>query len=144
VWFKMAPGAERITVERQEFATEITGDDGSNFFRAPDHFAPRILSLGGFTLASNLPANAPADLPKADPSRDDAIRHLAATQEAQQEEIASLRADLLAAEAESKAVMQAKIFIEGKLAEALAKIQELEDELDEKPAPSTAPKAAAK
>lgn len=93
MWFSFPKGCSGISVERQEFGIEYSDDKGTNYFRAPDHFAPKILAIGGFTMVDP-PAGAPDDLPKADPLRDGAIAELTATAEAQKTQLQNMRSDL--------------------------------------------------
>jgi len=80
MWFKFPEGTTQISIEQQIFTAESEDKDGNAYFRAPDHFAPIILGLGGFTRATEdqLPKDAPADLPKSDPERAAAIDVLSA------------------------------------------------------------------
>ena len=75
MWVKFPLGTTAVSIEQQQFVTEVTGADGSAYFRIPDHFAGKILSVPGFSLC-NPPPGAPADLPKADPDRDNMIAKL--------------------------------------------------------------------
>lgn len=68
MWFKFPLGVEVVQVELQEFRTEVSDPKTlSNFFRAPDHFAPKIVELPGFK--HELPPielNPPEDLKPSD------------------------------------------------------------------------------
>lgn len=103
MWFMLPEGADGISVERQQFACEIRDSVGRGYFRAPDHFAPRILDIPGFALAEP-PEGAPEDLPRADPLRDGAIASLTATNEALRIEISGITGDLNAMRAEMAAL----------------------------------------
>ena len=133
MWFSFPPGCGAISVERQEFVAEWTDDNGKGYFRAPDHFAPRILAIQGFSVVET-PDGAPADLPKADPLRDSAIAELTGTAQAQRDEIQNLRSDLQAATARVAALSNEKTDLVTKLAVAEAKIHELEEEIEDRPA----------
>lgn len=80
MWFRFPEGTTQISIEQQIFTAESKDADGNEYFRAPDHFAPIILGLGGFTRVSEdqLPKGAPPDLPKHDPARAEAIDMLSA------------------------------------------------------------------
>jgi len=88
MWFKFPEGTTQISIEQQIFTAESEDKDGNAYFRAPDHFAPIILGLGGFTRAmeDQLPKGAPPDLPKADPERAAAIDVLSADHAALKEQ----------------------------------------------------------
>lgn len=73
MWFRFPEGVTSISVEQQAFGPEFTDKKtGQNWFRAPDHFAAKILDLQGF-FAGEPPEGAPEDLPKEDPARDSAF-----------------------------------------------------------------------
>lgn len=93
MWFRLPEGCSGISVERQEFNIEYSDEKGVNYFRAPDHFAPKILAIKGFAMV-DAPVGAPDDLPKADPLRDGAIAELTATAEAQKTQLQNMRSDL--------------------------------------------------
>lgn len=88
MWFRFPEGTTQISIEQQIFEAEVTAEDGSTYFRAPDHFAPTILGLGGFTRVAEdqLPKGAPPDLPKDDPARAAAIDVLSADHAALKEQ----------------------------------------------------------
>lgn len=48
MWFRMPPGTSGVSVELQEFETEVRDADGLGYFRAPEYLAPKILDLPGF------------------------------------------------------------------------------------------------
>ena len=127
MWFVFPRGAERITIERQEFASEIVDETGNHYFRAPDVFAPRILALNGFSLAKDIPEGAPADLPKEDPKRDQVIEQLATSLQAAQAEIQNLRADLNALNHQHEAEVLAHGADKALLEAARARVAELEE-----------------
>lgn len=132
MWFSLPKGTTGLTVEQQQFSQEITDKDGVSYFRAPDHFSPRILALPGFALAEP-PDGAPADLPKSDPLRDGAISELTQTLAAQKIEIQNLRSDLNAAHASVTSLHNAKTALEQKLRESTDKIEDLQEQLEDKP-----------
>jgi hypothetical protein len=122
MWFKMPKGCGGISVERQEFGVEFTDNDGGNYFRAPDHFAPMIIGMGmGFT-AVDQPPNAPDDLPKADPVRDNAIAQLTG-------ELQNARADVAAATAQIIALSNEKNDLKKLVEKLTARTEELEEKM---------------
>jgi len=131
VWFKFPKGVERISVERQQFVAEATDAAGVGYFRAPDHFAPMILTINGFTIASEVPEGAPADLPRADPLRDTAIAKLTVEAEAMKIEVQNLRTDLGAARAKVVALELEKTELGMRLQEAQARIARMEEDQEE-------------
>lgn len=122
MWFQFPPGAESITVQRQNFGVEITDDKGIGYFRAPSHFAPVILAIPGFGLARDLPADAPADNTGTG-TQEKAVSSLAASLEAKDMEIQGLRADLNAAMAETAALRDKNV-------QLLAENDKLQDLMD--------------
>lgn len=144
MWFAFPSGCSGISVELQQFVPEVKGEDGREYFRAPDHFAPRILEIKGFAIANDLPANAPADLPKADPLRDNAITELTAASESQKREIQSLREDVIAGNSTIVALRNDNAKLAEALKISLAKIEELEEQIYDKPAAPITPPVAKK
>ena len=132
MWFSFPQGAESITVEHQTFSTELTYE-GKRYFRAPDHFAPRILAIGGFAIVRDLPADAPEDLPKADPLRDNAIVELTNTTEALKVEVQNMRSDLVVANAKVVALVNERAELTRRLDEALSRVAQLEEDLKDGP-----------
>lgn len=130
MWFSFPEGCSSISVERQEFFAEVTDDAGVTYFRAPDHFAPRILEFKGFFIAD--PKNLPPDLPQEDPLRDGAIASLTMTVEAQKLEIQNMRSDLSAASARVVALMNEKTDLAKTLEDRERTIQELTERLEDK------------
>lgn len=91
MWFKFPSGLSQISVEQQLFKTEAKDENGAEFFRAPDHFAPQILNLGlGFTRADQ-PKGGPPDLPKAVEQNSDAVDKLALELETERKTLESAR-----------------------------------------------------
>ncbi len=133
MWFSMPDGCGGITVELQAFDVEIRDDNGKGYFRAPDHFAPRILSIPGFAMAEP-PAGAPDDLPKADPLRDGAISELTRRGAAQDIEIKSLSEDLAVERAKNKALESEVGELKKTVAVREATIDSLSEQLEDKPA----------
>lgn len=105
MWFKMPKGAGTLTVERQAFVAEVTDSAGIGYFRAPDHFAPRILDLPGF-VASDPPEdlNPPADDTKQKGQVDKAIGELTQQLQMVKSENKTLREDAVANNAKHNAL----------------------------------------
>lgn len=135
MWFAFPPGVDRITVERQEFHAETKDAQGRACFRCPEHFAPKILAIKGFLLAGELDASAPADVPNTNLDLDSAVRAMAAQKDANEMEIRGLREDLVAANAKLSALAEAHAVVQKAHDAALDKIDELNDALEDKPAP---------
>ena len=140
MWFSMPMGCSSISIERQQFVPEIVDEDGLPYFRAPEHFAPRILMLSGFAIAEP-PEGAPEDLPRSDPLRDGAIAQLTTQAEADKREIQDLRSDLQSAVARITALMNENGELQKAKTAAESKVAALEEELEDKPAVAVAPKA---
>jgi len=122
MWFQFPPGAESITVQRQNFGVEIKDAQGIGYFRAPSHFAPTILAIPGFGLARDLPDDAPVDNTGTG-KEEKAMSSLAASLEAKDMEIQGLREDLNAAMAENASLKE-------KNAQLLADNDKLQDLMD--------------
>lgn len=131
MWFKFPKGAERISVEQQEYGIEAQDEDGNAYFRAPDHFAPRILAIVGFAIADAIPAGAPADLPKADPLRDGAIVELTKSNEALKLEVRQLREDFIVSRSRISSLEKEKNDLAAKLHAAQVSLSNLQDEIED-------------
>lgn len=46
MWFSFPPGSSGCSIQSQNFTSEFTDAEGRDWFRAPDHFAPKILGMG--------------------------------------------------------------------------------------------------
>lgn len=130
MWFGFPEGCSSISIERQEFFTEVVGEDNRAYFRAPDHFAPRILMLNGFVVAD--PTNLPEDLPQADPLRDGAIAQLTGESVAQRAEIRTLREDLAVATGRLSALANENATLTATLAAKDSEIARLTESLEDK------------
>lgn len=130
MWFSFPPGVERITVEKQEFVADFTSG-GVHYFRAPEHFAPRILAIRGFSFVETPPEGSPADLPKTDPSRDSAIETLTKTVEALKIENQGLTSDFTAACAQITALTNEKTALALELQEVREKLNALEEDVED-------------
>jgi hypothetical protein len=120
MWIQFPKGCERINVELQTFETEMTDEAGNNYFRAPDHFVPRILNIGGFRALDKAPEGFPADLPQADPLRDGAITNLTQENQSLKTQVQNLTEDLTSSHAQIRSLI-------GEV-EALRKQVEMRDE----------------
>lgn len=105
MWFKFPPGVEAAQIELQDYRAEYRDEKGS-YFRASDHFAPKILQLPGFE-APGQPEGAPGDLPDGDIERGNAIEALGLENSALRARLAEIAVDrdtwkLRAIEAETK------------------------------------------
>lgn len=132
MWFRMPQGVAGISVELQSFQPDIEFE-GRSYFRAPDHFAPRILANKGFELVEKPPEGFPEDIPRADPLRDGAIAELTKTVEALKMELGGVRADLNSCVAKAGALANEKSELTSRLETANKRIEELEEELDDRP-----------
>jgi hypothetical protein len=136
MWFRFPVGYSGITVEQQSFTPEAADNNGRNYFRAPDHFAPRILQIKGFELAEP-PDGAPDDLPRADPLRDGAIAGLTAEMQALKLENQNLRSDLNTGNARLIAMTNEKVELESKLDLANGTIEGLQEKIEDQFAADT-------
>lgn len=105
MWFRFPDGVDQISVEQQLFRAEATGEDGSRLFRAPDHFAPIILELGGFSKAAQ-PPDGPPDLIPENPVSSLALERLAEQVEALLEENQRLRYQVSDLQAEKEVLLR--------------------------------------
>lgn len=135
MWFKFPKGCDAVSVERQSFRSEATDAEGRGYFRAPPHFAARILAMNlGFVADVSPPEGSPADFPKEDPLRDGAIAELTKANEALRLEIAALRSDLEAERAKSRAIATERNDFADKISKLNATIEGLQEQLEDKPA----------
>lgn len=131
MWFSMPKGCSGITVERQEFDAEVISNEGVSYFRAPDHFSPRILAIPGFNMAEPPEGHGIEDLPKADPARDNAIVELTQTVAAQKTEIKDLREDLGVASARITALSNDNGDLTAKLSKVTDELLTLQEEIED-------------
>lgn len=106
MWFRFPKGHGAISIEQQEFKAEVTDADGYSYFRAPNHFAPRILALGNFAVLD--PPEQDPDDDQGQQEKNDAITQLSQELDAAHVEIANVRADLISAGAELRATATAR------------------------------------
>jgi hypothetical protein len=135
MWFQFPKGCSRISVERQEFSAEALDEAGREYFRAPNHFAPKILALPGFA-AVDPPDGAPDDLSNADPLRDSAISDLSRHNDALREELTNLRSDLGAANAKIVALTNEKVALEAEIEQLKHDLEVAREEQEDAPAPA--------
>src|SRR5574337_120145 len=133
MWFKLPAHVGGISVQQQEFNAEFTDAEGNSFFRAHNHFAAHILGMNLGISPAGSPEGAPEDLPVADPIRDNAIAGLS-------HDVQNLQSDLAAAIAKITALVNERDGLQGKLAEAEAKIEDLEEKLEAALQPPPPPK----
>lgn len=79
MWFRMPKGTTGVSVDLQEFETEVKDAEGLGYFRAPEYLAAKILDLPGF-VAFKPPEGLTdlADLPSKSSPTDNAISDLVA------------------------------------------------------------------
>lgn len=130
MWFRMPEGCAGISVEQQNFQSDVNFE-GRDYFRAPEHFAPRILANKGFDLVDRPPEGFPDDIAKSDPLRDNAIVELTKTVEALKMELGGVRSDLNATVAKAGALANDKAELLTKLAAAERKVEELEEKVED-------------
>jgi hypothetical protein len=131
MWFVFPDGVETISVEQQSFKAEALDVVGRRAFRAPAHFAPRILSLQGFALAAELAPGSPEDLPVGVSGDQQAIKDFGALVEAQADEIQGLRADNIAIASSNSALVKERDGLLAKVEELAQTIEDLQDRLDQ-------------
>lgn len=131
MWFSLPEGCSGIAVDYEHFECEIRDSDGRGYFRAPEHFAAKLLAIPGFGLAEP-PEGAPEDLPRADPLRDSAIADLTKQNESLRIEIGGLRSDLEAMRAQLHAAEHERDELAKGVKERDAKLLELADLEEEK------------
>lgn len=133
MWFKFPEGCSNISVEQQSFSIEVVDGDGRGYFRAPAHFAARILGTNmGFAADVIPPDGAPEDLPRADPLRDGAISELTGTNEALRMELGGMRSDLEAERAKVRALETARNNLNEKVRAQEELIANLKEQIEEK------------
>jgi len=69
MWFKFPEGTTQVSVEQQTFSPEYKDDQGYEYFRAPDHFAPLILGFKDFKARAPQGDDVPDDI-RTLPSKD--------------------------------------------------------------------------
>ena len=133
MWFRFPEGYDNISVQMQHFSAEAIDAEGRGYFRAPNHFAPLILSTNlGFEADVIPPEGSPDDLPKADPLRDGAIAELTALSEAQKQEIANLRSDLEVMRSQVVVLTNERNMLADKGREQAKLIEGLQEQLEDK------------
>lgn len=125
MWFKFPEGTDRVTIERQTFGIEATDKDG-RYFRAPDHFAQIIASLGGFSMSGPPEGTKLEDLPKISPQHDSADQ-IQKLQELENQ-VQNLRTDLSATRASLSATLAERDDLKVELHETKVRVADLEDE----------------
>lgn len=133
MWFKFPKGAESISCQQQNFTVEAEDSNGK-YFRAPNHFAPFILAISGFSIVDQ-PEGGPEDLPLLDPLRDGTITNMSVEIEGYKQEVANLRSDLNQTVATLRATISERDDLKARLIKADAKVEELQNKLDDLPIP---------
>jgi len=128
MWFRFPEGIDQISVEQQQFHPEHKDKDGNLYFRAPDHFAPTILNLQGFSRVEQ-PEGAPDDLPHEDPQAKTALDNMASEVSALQDEVVRLRAENNDLIKERDALQAANDSLQKELDAADKKVEDLEAQL---------------
>jgi len=90
MWFRFPEGTEQISVQQQVFVPEYRDAKGANFFRAPDHFAPIILSQTDCLAIRPEGEDVPTDMPSTLGVRGDAVDDMASLNAQQSARIAEL------------------------------------------------------
>lgn len=136
-WFRMPKGVERVQVALQDFKAEVL-HDGGHFFRAPDHFAPTILGLSGFSV------QVPPDLDETalgpmEGERDEALEAMVAEIASLHEQLktanetnGTLSAELTAMTTNRDEMKMAGADAAGKLVETMAELNNLKQALVDK------------
>lgn len=127
MWFRLPEGVDNISVERQAFATEVRDSSGRGYFRAPDHFAPTLMSIPGFGAASPPESVDLTGLPEINTSAPSEISEQAQKITALEDLVSSLRTDLSQRSAELAATLHERDELKLKLHEAEVKIADLEE-----------------
>lgn len=125
MFFSFPEGCDHISVEQQNFDPEFTDKRGVNWFRAPEHFAPRILNLGlGFH------ALRPGDKPEGCELDDNAVFAPTAAREIgdQAIKIASISDELRLANEQSQRAMTQMQQMDSQVQFLSARNKDLEEE----------------
>jgi len=140
MWFAFPPGAEVITVEQQTFVAEAMDVENRRCFRAPAHFAPRILAIGGFALAGEITDKTLSDISDSSTPDGQAIEKLTQELAAREAQIKGLQEDYNRSRAAELALSK-ELEEEKRLrAAAEAKAAELEEQLEDAVPPAAAGK----
>lgn len=123
MWFKFPEGSDQINIEQQTFHVEAEDEEGK-YFRAPDHFAPVILGLAGFSRVTKVLKGAPKDLPKSDPQSGRALDKMSTEYDALKQEHTRLLSEHVALIAERDG-------LKDDLADAEKEVEGLKKKIDE-------------
>lgn len=130
MWLAFPNGCSGISVDHLEYSVEVRDESGIGYCRVPEHLAPRLLNIPGFSIG-NPPEGAPADLPKSDPLRDDVIATLSAQIEAQKREIQDIRSDLIAANSRIQGLVAEKTEREKEIEKLRVDLAAMQLDIDE-------------
>lgn len=133
MWFRFPLGCTEISIQQQTFHAEHEGVERDvegketvrQYFRAPDHFAPIILDLGGFNHVGQ-PAGAVDDLTPGNPDQAAAMDSLAAQLTSATERNITLQTALGEAANMIQALEKERDDLKAKLADALAPAEKSE------------------
>lgn len=124
MWFRFAKGHEAISIEQQEFRAEAKDAEGYSYFRAPNHFAPKILALAGYAVVDPPDADGP-DNDQERTDKDTAITQLSQELEAAKEDARTLRENANSASAEFIALRNERDVLAQQVADLTRKVSEL-------------------
>jgi septal ring factor EnvC (AmiA/AmiB activator) len=131
MWFVFPENVDTICIEHQAFKAEAIDVVGRKAFRAPAHFAPRILALQGFALAAELAPGSPDDLPAGVSGDQQAIKDFGALVEAQADELQNLRSDNIVLLSENAALIKERAELQTNLEDLLQKVEDLQERLEQ-------------
>lgn len=132
MWFKFPEKIDSISVERQNFVPEFTGEDGSRYFRAPAHFEPKLRGLAmGFVAVPSPPEGAPEDFPDITPATDHTLQEAIARAAGFETEVQNLRTENSSLNAKLGAAMHELEDTKLKLHETATKLVNFKDDLEE-------------
>jgi hypothetical protein len=131
MWVRFPEGTTAISIERQQFASEVQDPAGRHYVRVPDHLVIHALATNMGFHVMEPPDTDLEDLPKEDPERDGMIESLTKKVSVTEEELGMMRTDMAALVASHVAMGVERDGLKAKVEELEAKIREMEDDLDE-------------
>jgi hypothetical protein len=138
-WIVMPRNVESFSCQQQPFKMEAEttrpyrgAAEKRGLARVPAHFVPILLNIGGYEVARDdeRPADIP-DLLPTDPLRDNALNDLSGQLSAARAELESVRVDMEAAFAKSRALTIERDQLARQVADLTLKLREVTDELEE-------------